>query len=44
VYSGKFRPSTYVVIFKRIRKIDVKKLMDEIKKIQHKKGKFVKKN
>ena len=30
--TGKFRPLTYVSIFKRIRKIDVKKLMDEISK------------
>jgi hypothetical protein len=28
--TGKFRPLTYVAIFKRIRKIDVKKMMDEI--------------
>jgi len=28
--TGKFRPLTYVAIFKRIRKIDVKRMMDEI--------------
>ncbi len=28
--TGKFRPLTYVAIFKRIRRIDVKKMMDEI--------------
>jgi hypothetical protein len=30
--TGKFRASTYVAIFKRIRKIDVKRMMDEISK------------
>ncbi|MGC8700845.1 MAG: hypothetical protein ACP5R3_04460, partial [Thermoplasmata archaeon] len=28
--TGKFRPISYVAIFKRIRRIEVKKMMDEI--------------